>query len=201
MPEHLTERQKEMLGFIRRYFEKEGIAPTIREAALHFNFASPLSAQLHINALIKKGYLTREPLKTRGIRIAGYDASTGRSLPLAGKVRAGKPLLAFENIETHITVDRTLFRSRDAFALRVAGDSMIDAGIFEGDIVIVRPERSPANGAIVVARIEDEITIKRFYQKDRTVRLVPENRAMEPMIFTHGSVQIIGQVIGVIRKY
>lgn len=196
----LTERQREVLDFIRHYIEKEGISPTIREVAQYFHFASPLSAQIHINALIKKGYLTKSPLKTRGLKVIGLSSPSGRKLPLLGRVRAGKPIIALEEIETHITVDNNLFKNKDAFALRITGDSMNDAGIFENDIVIVKPEKEPANGSISVVLINDEVTVKRFYKENDKARLVPENKSFFPVIFKISEIQILGVVIGVIRK-
>lgn len=200
MPGILTKRQREVLDFIRYYIEKEGIAPTIRETAQHFRFASPLSVQIHINALIKKGYLTKSPLKTRGLKIIGLSAPSGRRLPLLGKVRAGKPIIALEEPEAHITVDTNLFKHKDAFALRITGDSMVDAGILENDIVIIKPEKEPANGSIAVVLIHDEVTVKRFYKEHDKARLVPENKAMLPAILKISEIQILGVVIGVIRK-
>lgn len=200
MPDILTERQKEVLNFIRLYIEKEGISPTVREIAAHFGFSSPLSVQLHINALVKKGYLTKTPLKTRNIKVIGLNAAAGRSIPVIGMVRAGRPLLALEEAGTYITVDRNLFKNREAFALRIKGDSMVDAGIFDGDLVIVKPEKDPLNGSISVVLIGDEVTVKRLYKEDGHVRLVPENRALNAIVADLRDVQIIGRVIGVIRK-
>ncbi|MEW6110094.1 MAG: transcriptional repressor LexA [Nitrospirota bacterium] len=200
MPEHLTERQKEVLEFIREYIEKEGISPTVREIAAHFGFASPLSAQLHINALSKKGYLTKAPFKTRNLKIIGLDKTSGRSIPLLGTVRAGKPVIALEEIDSYLTVDKNIFRNKDAFALRVTGDSMIEDGIFEGDIVLIKPEKDPINGSIAVVLINDEVTIKRFYKEKDRIRLVPANSSLQPATVSPLDAYIIGKVIGVIRK-
>ena len=196
----LTARQQEVLDFIRYYIEKEGISPTIREVAEYFHFASPLSAQIHINALIKKGFLTKSPFKTRGLKVIGLPSPSGRILPLLGRVRAGKPVIALEEIEAHITVDTNLFKHKDAFALRITGDSMTDAGIFENDIVIVKPEKVPANGSIAVVLINEEVTVKRFYRENEKARLVPENKALLPVVFQISELQVLGIVIGVIRK-
>jgi len=163
MSAHLTERQKEVLSFIRHFITKEGVSPTVREVALDFGFASPLSAQLHINALLKKGLITKTPLKARNIRLTGLEKTSGRSIPLLGRVRAGKPILVAEDTESHILVDSHIFRHKDTFALRVTGDSMIEEGILEDDIVIVKLEKDPLDGCSAVVLIGDEVTIKKFF--------------------------------------
>jgi len=200
MPVHLTERQKEVLGFIKQFIAMEGASPTVREVASHFGFASPLSAQLHINGLLKKGLITKTPLKARNIRVPGLAATAGRSIPLLGKVRAGKPVLALEEADSHITVDRHTFKQKDAFALSVTGDSMIEEGIFEGDIVIVSPEKEPVNGSIAVVLIHDEVTVKKFFKEKKHIRLVPANRLLKPLLVDPMDVMVLGRVVGVIRK-
>jgi repressor LexA len=196
----LTERQKEVLVFIKQFVSREGVSPTVREIAAHFGFSSPLSAQLHVNTLLKKGLITKSPLRARNIRVIGQDINAGRSIPVLGKVRAGKPILAIEEAETHIAVDGTLFKQKDLFALSVTGDSMIEAGIFEGDIVIVRPEKIPANGSIAVVLIHDEVTIKKFFLEEKQIRLVPANKLLKPTLVGPMDVTILGKVVGVIRK-
>jgi len=172
----------------------------VREVALHFGFASPLSAQLHINALLKKGLITKAPLKARNIRLTGQEKTSGRSIPLLGKVRAGKPILVAEETESHITVDSHIFRHKDAFALRVTGDSMIEEGILEGDIVIVKQEKDPINGSIAVVLIQDEVTVKHFYKEENLIRLVPANRLLKPLLVDPRDAIVLGRVVGVIRK-
>ena len=200
MPAHLTERQKEVLSFIRYFITKEGVSPTVREVALHFGFASPLSAQLHINALLRKGLITKTPLKARNIRLTGLDRTSGRSIPLLGKVRAGKPILVADETESHIIVDSHIFRHEDAFALRVTGDSMIEEGIIEDDIVIVEPEKDPLNGCIAVVLIQDEVTIKFFFKEKQRIRLVPANRLLKPILVDPRDAMVLGRVVGVIRR-
>ena len=173
-----TKRQQEVLEFIKSHLIKKGFPPTVREIAAHFGFASPLSAQLHITALIKKGLLKKTPFKQRSLEIIGLKRAEDTKVPLLGTVRAGAPILAEENIEHYINIDKDLFRTEDGFALRVIGDSMIDAGILEGDIALVAPGKEARNRDIVVALIEDEATIKRFFLKRSTVTLMPENRDM-----------------------
>ena len=200
MPAHLTERQKEVLSFIRHFITEEGVSPTVREVALHFGFASPLSAQLHINALLRKGLITKAPFKARNIRLTGQEKTSGRSLPLLGKVRAGNPILVAEETDSYIIVDSHIFRHEDAFALKVTGDSMIEEGILEDDIVIVKKEKDPLNGCIAVVLIQDEVTIKFFFKEKKHIRLVPANRLLNPMLFDPGDVMVLGRVVGVIRK-
>jgi repressor LexA len=194
-----TKKQQAVLEFIKAHLIEKGFPPTVREVAGHFGFASPLSAQLHINALIKKGFLKKTPFKQRSLEIIGLKPAQDTKIPLLGTVRAGAPILAEENIEYYINIDKDLFRTEDGFALRVVGDSMIDAGILEGDIALVAPEKEPRNRDIVVALIENEATIKRFFFNRSTVTLVPENRNMEPMKFSPKDVTIIGRVIGIMR--
>jgi repressor LexA len=194
-----TKKQQAVLEFIKTHLIEKAFPPTVREIAAHFGFASPLSAQLHINALIKKGFLKKTPFKQRSLEIIGLKPAEDTKIPLLGTVRAGTPILAEENIEYYINIDKNLFRAEDGFALRVIGDSMIDAGILEGDIALVAPGKEVRNRDIVVALIENEATIKRFFLKGSTVTLVPENRNMEPMKFSPRDVTIIGKVIGIMR--
>jgi repressor LexA len=194
-----TARQQAVLEFIKTHLVEKGFPPTVREIAGHFGFASPLSAQLHITALIKKGFLKKTPFKQRSLEIAGLKPAEDTKVPLLGRVRAGAPILAEENIEDYINIDKNLFRTEDGFALSVTGDSMIEAGILEGDIALIAPGKEPRNRDIVVALIEDEATIKRFFIKKKTVTLVPENRNMEPMTFSPKDVTIVGKVVGIMR--
>ena len=200
MPELLTEKQKAVLTFIRQHIEKEHVSPTVREVAAYFGFRSPLSAQLHLRALMRKGYITKAPQKNRNIRIIGLNTHAGKLVPLLGRVRPGKPTIAIEDIETHIAIDKTIFRGKDTFALRAIGDSMIEAGILGGDIVIVKPEKEPANGSIAVVLVHGEVTIKRFFRNNGTVRLVPENTSLKPATVSVCDIQIVARVIGVMRR-
>ncbi len=194
-----TKKQQAVLEFIREHILNKGISPTVREVAGHFGFASPLSAQLHITALIKKGYLKKMPFKQRALEIVGLKSAEDTRIPLLGRVRAGAPILASEDIEEYISIDKNFFKVQDGFGLRVTGDSMIEAGIFEGDIVLIAPGQEPVNRDIVVALIEDEATIKRFFLEKDSVTLVPENRRIKPMTFTTDEVKIVGKVVGVLR--
>lgn len=194
-----TQKQQAVFEFIKTHLIDRGFPPTVREIAGHFGFASPLSAQLHIKALIKKGLLTKTPFKQRSLEIAGFRTGANTSIPLLGRVRAGAPLLASEDINEYINIDKNLFRTEDGFALRVVGESMIEAGILEGDIAIVTPGIKPRNKDIVVALIEDEATIKRFFLKKDVVELVPENSTMKPITVKAKDVKILGKVTGILR--
>ena len=197
----LTEKQRAVLQFIQHHILTHGYPPTIREICDHFGFASPLSAQQHINALNRKGYIKKHPSKQRSIEVANIRAASSNRLPLVGRIRAGEPILAAEEIEEYITVDSSLLSSENGFALKVIGNSMIEAGIFEGDIVFVDPDREIRNNDIVIALIGgEEATLKRFYRRGDTIRLVPENSEMEPILVKASDVTIIGRVMGVLRK-
>lgn len=155
----------------------------------------------HLTRLEKKGYIRRDPSKPRAIEIVDEEFYVHRNvvqLPLVGKVTAGEPILAVENIEETMTLPYDLVGTEDAFLLRVRGDSMIEAGIFDNDIIIVRRQNVAENGDIVVALIDDEATVKRFYKEHDHIRLQPENKAMEPIIVK--DVKILGKVIGLIRR-
>lgn len=195
-----TARQKAVFHFIRQHILRKGFPPTVREVAGHFGFASPLSAQLHINALAKKGFIRKSPFKQRTIEIPGLNPGKDTRIPLLGRVRAGAPILALEEIEDYISVDRDIFRIENGFALRVTGDSMIEAGIFEGDIALIESGREPADRDIVVALIEEEATIKRFFSEGAMVRLAPENSEMKPVVIRAEDVRIVGKVTGILRR-
>ncbi|MBI4824959.1 MAG: transcriptional repressor LexA [Nitrospirae bacterium] len=195
-----TVKQLAVFDFIKKHIIDNGFPPTVREVAGSFGFASPLSAQLHINALIKKGLLKKSPSKQRSIEISGFKPSEDSKIPLLGTVRAGAPILAVEHIEDYVNIDKNLFKVEGGFALRIKGDSMIDAGILEGDIALIAPDAEPRNGDIVVALIGDEATVKRFFLAKSIVRLVPENKDMEPMVFPAEDVRIIGKVKGIMRS-
>jgi repressor LexA len=195
-----TARQLAVFDFIKKHICDNGFPPTVREVASNFGFASPLSAQSHITAHIKKGLLKKTPQKQRSMEIAGFKPAEESKIPLLGTVRAGAPILAVENIEDYVNIDRNLFRVEGGFALRIKGDSMIDAGIFENDIALIEPGPEARNGDIVVALIEDEATIKRFFLASSMVRLVPENTEMAPMVFPAEDVIILGKVKGILRQ-
>ncbi|HDH53560.1 MAG TPA: transcriptional repressor LexA, partial [Nitrospirae bacterium] len=172
---NLTPQQKKVLEYIKEHILKEGYPPTVREVAGRFGYRSPLSAKLHIDALVKKGFLRKTPYRSRGLEVVGLNPYEALQIPVAGSIRAGVPIFATENIEEYISVDRQMLRTEDGFGLRVVGESMKGAGILEGDIVIINPEVEARRGDIVVALIGDDATVKRFYPEGKKIRLQPEN--------------------------
>ena len=205
----LTERQGEILEFIILNKEKFGYPPSIPEIQRKFSFKSPNAVQDHLKALERKGYISRHAHKARGIEILVHTASNENNrnnalqIPIVGEISAGRPILAQENIEGTIVIDKSIIKNSNGnFALRVKGDSMINAGILDGDYVIVSQQPDAEQGDIIVALIEDEATIKRFYKEKNRIRLQPENDTMEPIIIKtdENNVRIIGKIKGVIRK-
>ncbi len=214
----LQERQQRILQVIEDAVKDQGYPPTVREIGAAVGLCSPASVQGHLSALEAKGYIRRGSAKRRALEIikrweteanedAGPHAVTQDSdrirhgfvgVPLVGRVAAGAPLLAEENVECSIDIPEFLGESVGCFALRVAGDSMINAGILDGDIIVVRQQSSADDGDIVVALLNDEATLKRFFREDGQIRLQPENDAMEP-IFTRDP-RIVGKATGVLRR-
>jgi repressor LexA len=211
MTENLNPRQRDILDYLRSHTRSHAYPPTVREIGAAVGLSSSSTVQNHLNTLEQRGYIRRDPTKSRTVEVVGMEhpASTKAlplrsvAVPLVGRVAAGGPILAEQNIEDTITVGPEICGSDDAFALRVRGDSMIEAGIFDGDLVIVRPQREARNGDIVVARLEDEqtgeaeATVKRFYRESNRVRLQPENSTMDPIYVR--DVDIDGRVVAVVR--
>ena len=171
----LTPRQQQILDMIRRHLAKTGAPPTRVEIAHAFKFSSPNAAEEHLQTLARKGAIELVPGAARGIRL------TEVGLPVVGRVAAGHPILAEENIEDHVDVDARLFQPRADYLLRVRGMSMRDAGILDGDLLAVHRVREARSGQIVVARLENDVTVKRFQRRGNTVRLLPENSEFEPI--------------------
>jgi len=198
----LTGRQQEIWTFLVEYVDRHGYPPTVREIGEAVGLASPSTVHAHLANLERAGLLRRDPTKPRALELSGRaqsGAATMPKLPLLGQIAAGAPLLADENVEDEIAVPETL---RGDFLLRVRGDSMIEAGILDGDIVVVRRAQDARNGEIVVAlagddESADEATVKTFYREQGRVRLQPENSSLEPIYADH--VQILGTVSGVFR--
>jgi repressor LexA len=198
----LTGRQQEIWTFLVEYVDRHGYPPTVREIGEAVGLASPSTVHAHLANLERAGLLRRDPTKPRALELSGRTqsgAATMPKLPLLGQIAAGAPLLADENVEDEIAVPETL---RGDFLLRVRGDSMIEAGILDGDIVVVRRAQDARNGEIVVAlagddESADEATVKTFYREQGRVRLQPENSSLEPIYADH--VQILGTVSGVFR--
>ncbi|MBI5116195.1 transcriptional repressor LexA [Candidatus Poribacteria bacterium] len=255
MRTELTDRQKEILDFIRDFTHGNGYPPTMREIGGHFGFM-PRAATNHVNALVRKGYISKQPLKSRSLTVAGHDAGSRtqprlggaplqkglksrsmivadhgradfdhansnnlgldkhgfarrgwdkgdlRKVPIVGRVAAGEPILAVENIEGAVMLPAGWAQADDCFLLRVEGDSMVDAHICSGDYVLVKRQPIAESGEIVVALLGDEATVKRFIIKKDRIVLKPENKNMEPIHVKSGdkSFRIIGKVIGVWRS-
>ena len=208
MPEPLTSRQREILEYLRFRQKIRSYPPTVREIGEAVGLSSSSTVQNHLNTLERKGYIRRDPTKSRTIEVVDFDQIQAKlskvvAVPLIGRVAAGQPLLAEENIEDHLMLSQDLIGIDNAFALEVRGDSMKDAGIFDGDFVIVRPGKDAPNGTIVVARLEDEqtneatATVKRLYREAGRVRLQPENEAYDPVYST--SAQLEGRVVALVR--
>ena len=201
----LTGRQQEIWDFLVDYVDRHGYPPTVREIGEAVGLASPSTVHAHLANLERAGLLRRDPTKPRALELVGRErheapAASVARLPLVGQIAAGGPLLAEQNIEEHVAVPETL---RGDFLLRVKGDSMVNAGILDGDIVVVQRAQDARNGEIVVAlagddESADEATVKRFFREDGRVRLQPENDALEPIYARH--VQILGRVTGVFRE-
>jgi repressor LexA len=198
----LTKRQKEIFDFIRRYAAKTGYPPTVREIGKAVGLHSSSTVHAHLANLEKIGLLRRDPTKPRAIELlfdrAKRTIMPGSGLPLVGQVAAGAPILAEENIEDYIEIPDVIGGEDGDYVLRVRGESMIEAGIFEDDYVVVRPAEEATDGEIVVALIGEEATVKRYFREADHVRLQPENEAMEPIRATDAVV--LGRVIGVVRK-
>ncbi len=199
----LTRRQGEILNLIRKRIEKTGLPPTRAEICEHFGFTSPNAAEQHLRALAAKGVIEMLPGSSRGIRLVAQGARAPEfSLPVVGRVAAGRPILAVEHIEDHFRVDPRLFKPRADYLLRVRGMSMRDAGILDGDLLAVHCTRQAENGQIVVARVnDDEVTVKRIRRRGKRVRLLPENPAFSPIKvdLRHDTLVIEGLAVGVLR--
>ncbi|MHB8470478.1 MAG: transcriptional repressor LexA [Gaiellaceae bacterium] len=202
----LTGRQQEIWSFLVDYVDRHGYPPTVREIGEAVGLASPSTVHAHLANLERAGLLKRDPTKPRALELIGREKAAEAAvvelpkLPLLGSIAAGGPLLADQNVEDEIAVPETL---RGDFLLRVKGDSMIDAGILDGDLVIVRRADDARNGDVVVAlagddESADEATVKRFYRENGRIRLQPENAALEPIYAPH--VQVLGKVVGVFRE-
>jgi repressor LexA len=201
----LTPVQEKVFNFLKDHLQKKGFPPTLREIASHFGLQGPKAPQKTLSILERKGYIHKAPGGSRAIEILGHPSvrlTRILPIPIVGRVQAGEPILAVENIEGYISLDRSIASSEDVFLLRVQGDSMIDAHIQDGDFALVKPQPNAENGEIVVALIEDEATIKRIFQKRDLIRLEPANPKMEPIVVKKGEkkVAIVGKVIGIFRK-
>jgi repressor LexA len=204
----LTGRQQEIWTFLTRYVDEHGYPPTVREIGEAVGLASPSTVHAHLANLERAGLIKRDPTKPRALELRRDPRPEPASpdvhrLPLVGEIAAGGPLLAEQNVEDYMAVPEPLAHGGEEFLLRVKGDSMVNAGILAGDIVVVRREQTAQNGEIVVALAgqgedADEATVKRFFREDGRIRLQPENDTLEPIYADH--VQILGKVTGVFRS-
>ncbi len=200
----LTKRQQEIFDFIKRYSARYGYPPTVRDIGKAVGLASSSTVHAHLANLEKVGLLRRDPTKPRAIELLDRAVGGVRSivrpagLPLVGQVAAGQPVLAEENIEDYVQTPPVVGGEQGEYLLRVRGESMKDAGILEGDLVVVRPQETASDGEIVVALVGEEATVKRFFQESDHVRLQPENAAMEPI--RTREVRILGKVVGLMRS-
>ena len=201
----LTQRQESILQFIEDTVERQGYPPTVREIGAAVGLCSPASVQSHLSALESKGFIKRGSAKRRALEVVrpsgrrrARNRSTLAKIPLVGRVAAGVPLLATESADEAIEIPGFLGEPDDSFALKVTGNSMVNAGILHGDVVVVKRQETADDGDIVVAMLDDEATLKRFYREAERVRLQPENDSMEP-IFVRDP-RIVGRVTGVLRR-
>jgi repressor LexA len=200
----LTKRQQEIFDFIKKYSAKYGYPPTVRDIGKAVGLASSSTVHAHLANLEKVGLLRRDPSKPRAIELLDRAADAVKSvvrpagLPLVGHVAAGQPILAEENIEDYVTVPEVAGGEEGEYVLRVRGESMKNAGILEGDYVVVRPQETAADGEIIVALVGEEATVKRFFRESDHVRLQPENETMEPI--RSREVRVLGRVVGVFRS-
>jgi len=208
----LTKRQEQTLAFIRRSIEERGYPPTLREIGEHMGIKSTNGVNDHLRALERKGYLRREDMKSRALKLvedpsrkpAPVNGEEMAEIPVVGRVAAGAPLLAEENVVDTVRIDKMLVRGgKDVFGLKVTGDSMIDAGIFSGDYIFVRRQPTADRGDIVVALIGDEATVKYYYPERDYVRFQPANGQMAPILVRASDFKptmLLGKVVGVYRK-
>ena len=200
----ITQKQSEILEYMKNEILNRGFPPSVREICEAVHLKSTSSVHSHLETLEKNGYIRRDPTKPRAIEIVDDNFNLVRretvNVPIIGKVSAGQPLLAVENIDVYFPIPSEYMPNNKTFMLVVQGDSMINAGIFNGDYVIVEQQKTAENGQKVVALVEDSATVKTFYKEDGHIRLQPENDTMEPIIVEQDQFfQILGKVIGVFR--
>lgn len=200
-------KEEELLNFIKEHQEEYGYPPTVREMCRAIKVSSTSTISYYLNKLEGSGQIKKSPNKNRALEIVGDESPVSNiinfanytKIPMVGKITAGEPILAIENTEEYFLASPSLFRGEGLFILTVSGESMINAGIYDGDKIIVKQQTSASNGEIVAALIDGMATVKRFYKEDGYYRLQPENDAMDP-IYTN-TVEILGKVVGLIRKF
>ena len=197
----ITKKQTEILEYIKSQILNKGYPPSVRDICTAVNLKSTSSVHAHLETLEKNGYIRRDPTKPRAIEIIDDNFNLTRrevvNVPLIGQVAAGQPLLAVENITSYFPIPAEFIPKEEVFMLNVKGESMVNAGIYDGDQIIVKQQSTASSGEIVVALVDDSATVKRFYKENGHIRLQPENDFMEPIIVD--SCEIIGKVIGLIR--
>ena len=201
MYEDLSQKQIEILEFIKMEIQKKGYPPAVREICNGVSLKSTSTVHSHLEKLEHKGYIRKDPTKPRAIEVLDrFDMPNKNvvNVPIVGKVTAGQPILAVENIEDTFPVPKDLVDENNVFMLRIQGESMIDAGIYDGDFVLIKQQSDAINGEIVVALLGDSATVKRFFKEKDYIRLQPENQFMSPIITK--DVKILGKVIGLFRK-
>lgn len=212
MARKITKRQQQIYDFIRSYQQEKGYPPSVREMAAAVGLSSPSTVHAHLSALEDHGLIKRDKTKPRALEVFNEDGSATKlaevkeapdrgtvSLPLIGRVAAGLPILAEQNVEDTFTLPTEIATDSSSFVLEVHGNSMINVGIYNGDYIIVREQASAMNGEIVVAMIDGEATVKTFYKEQGRVRLQPENDAMEPIYVTNPT--ILGKVVALMRRF
>ncbi len=199
----ITKKQSEILEYIKSQILNKGYPPSVRDICEAVDLKSTSSVHSHLETLEKNGYIRRDPTKPRAIEIIDDNFNLVRrevvNVPIIGRVAAGQPILAVENVESYFPVPMEFMPNEQCFMLKVQGDSMINAGIFDGDTILVEQRQTARNGDMVVALVDDSATVKTFYQEADHIRLQPENDSMEPIIVP--SCQILGKVFGVIRFF
>ncbi len=199
----ISQKQKEILEYIKQEIQKKGYPPAVREICEAVHLKSTSSVHSHLETLEKNGYIRRDPTKPRAIEIMDDTFNLTRrevvNVPMVGRVAAGEPILATENVENYFPIPAEFMPNEKTFMLKVKGESMINAGIFDGDNILVKQQSTASNGDMVVALVEDSATVKTFYKEEGHYRLQPENDTMEPIIVEQ--VDILGKVFGVFRFF
>lgn len=203
MDKELTHRQRQILDYIMQHIEIHGYPPTVREIGEAVNLSSSSTVHAHLRNLEESGLIQRDRILTRAIKIVAGASTSAKpkkivNLPVVGRVAAGKPMLAVEDVEDIFPIPQDFLSGAEGFMLKVKGDSMIEDGIHDGDYVIVRKQHTADNGDTVVALVDGEATVKRFFREDGRVRLQPANQEMQPMYYP--SVEVVGRVVGLVRR-
>jgi len=209
MKQKSPDRQKQILDFVNKFTHEKGYPPSVREICKAVGFKSTSTVHGYLSKLEENGLIKKDATKPRALKIMddtnktleGYISNTEiENVPIIGKVTAGQPILAFESVEDTFPIPVDFLHNSTSFMLKVKGESMIEAGILDGDLILVKQQQTASNGEIVVALIDDEATVKTFYKENGHIRLQPENSSMEPII-VESNISILGIVIGLFRKY